>query len=282
MPVEAAPDSPVARLGVAEGSVAGVPATCEHQGVRSGDDAAGTRFGVGAGYAVYRGPSVDGSVHRHAAFQIAIAAGPGETGEVAMVDSGGLQHRAPALLVPPMLRHRLLRTQDLLVFFVDPHCAFADRLRERRGTGITAAPELRGLAEDDVRPAGARPSDELDPRLLAAMDIVSRQDLPMPELAAAVGLSPQRLRALARAQLGLPLVRWRLWLRLRRAAEALREGCPPAEAAVLGGFADQAHFTREMGEMIGLTPAAVAPVVRPARHGSGAARDVHGEGTRER
>lgn len=37
----------------------------------------------------------------------------------------------------------------------------------------------------------------------------------MPDAAAQVGLSPQRLRALARQQLGMPLSRWRV--RLSRA-----------------------------------------------------------------
>ncbi|MDX3227535.1 AraC family transcriptional regulator [Streptomyces sp. ME19-01-6] len=236
------------------------------------------RFAVGVGYALYRGPSADGSFHRHAAFQIAIAAGAAAGGEVGMVDSGDTCHRGAVLLVPPMVRHRMLPTEDQLTFFVDPHCAFADRLRRRCGPGITAAPELHELGEGDVRRAGARPSGELDPRLLAAMDTLADRDVPMPDLAAGVGLSPQRLRALARDQLGLPLVRWRLWLHLRRAAEALHEGRSPADAAVAGGFADQAHFTRQMRELIGLTPAAVLPVLRP----SSAARDVHRDRAAER
>jgi len=37
----------------------------------------------------------------------------------------------------------------------------------------------------------------------------------MPSLAATVELSPQRLRALARHQVGMPLARWRVWARLR-------------------------------------------------------------------
>nr|WP_225953685.1 helix-turn-helix domain-containing protein [Kibdelosporangium phytohabitans] len=84
----------------------------------------------------------------------------------------------------------------------------------------------------------------------------------MPGVAAAVGLSPQRLRALARQQLGMPLTRWRVWARLRRAAEALRDGQSLVDAAVTAGFADQAHLTRQMREMMGITPAAVLPILR--------------------
>lgn len=216
------------------------------------------RLSVGEGYAVYRGPTADSTSHRHAAFQIAIAVG----GEVAIVDASATHHRAVALVVPPMTRHRMLATAELLTFFIEPHCVFADRLRGRYADGITAAPELRDLREEDVGPASVRPSVELDPRLVEALNMLRDRTVAMPILAATVGLSPQRLRALARQQVGMPLARWRVWARLRRATEALRSGQPLADAAITAGFADQAHFTRQMREMMGLTPAAVLPALR--------------------
>ncbi|MCO6005143.1 helix-turn-helix domain-containing protein [Actinoallomurus purpureus] len=216
------------------------------------------RFAVGEGYAVYRGPTTDSAFHRHAAFQIAIAV----RGEVAMVDASATHHRAVALVVPPMARHRMLATVELLTFFVEPHCVFADRLRERCANGITAVPEMCDLREEDIGRAGVCPSSELDPRLVEALNTLRDRSVPMPSLAAMVGLSPQRLRALARHQVGMPLTRWRVWARLRRAAEELRAGRSPADAAITAGFADQAHLTRWMREMVGLTPAAVLPVLR--------------------
>ncbi|MCX5197892.1 AraC family transcriptional regulator [Streptomyces sp. NBC_00249] len=219
-------------------------------------------FAVGPGHAWYRGPSGHGGAHAHAAFQLALAVG-GEGGEVEMVDASGVHHRSAVLVVPPMVRHRLLPVPELLTFYVEPHCAFADRLRERCADGITAAPALRGLRVEEVRRATGQPSAVLDGRLVAALDVLARGRPAMPEVAASVGLSPQRLRALARRQLGMPLARWRIWQRLTGAAEALREGLPPAEAAAVGGFADQAHFTRQLREMTGLTPSAVLPALRP-------------------
>ncbi|MFI5506303.1 helix-turn-helix domain-containing protein [Mycobacterium sp. NPDC051804] len=216
------------------------------------------RFAIGEGYAVYRGPTTAGTLHRHAAFQIMIGIGD----EVGVVDAADVTHRAAALVVPPMQRHCLLATADVLTYFIEPHCAFADRLREHYGDGITAAPELLGLGEDDVRPAGIRGSDDLDPRLVDALNTLADSDIALPDLASEVGLSPQRLRALARQQLGMPLARWRVWTRLRRAAEALRRGQSLADAATEAGFADQAHLTRQMREMMGLTPAALLPIVR--------------------
>ncbi|MBB4913993.1 AraC family transcriptional regulator [Streptosporangium saharense] len=216
------------------------------------------RFAIGEGYAVYRGPTGDSTVHRHAAFQIAVAV----RGEISVVDASETCHRATALVVPPMERHRMLAAPDLLVFYVEPHCVFADRLRERYGNGVTAAPEMRDLREEDIGRAGAHPSGDLDPRLVEALDVLGERGVPMPVLAALVGLSPQRLRALARSQVGMPLTRWRVWVRLRRAAEALQAGRSPAEAALTAGFADQAHLTRGMREMMGLTPATVLALLR--------------------
>ncbi|MGW0854423.1 helix-turn-helix transcriptional regulator [Streptomyces sp. NPDC002690] len=226
------------------------------------------RFTIGEGYALYRGPMAPGSPHAHAAFQLAVAVGGGEVG---MVNEAGLLHHGPALVVSPMAPHRMVAPEpddprgpgaDLLTYFVDPQCAFADRLRARYGPGVVVAAELRGLREEEVRPDGARRSSTLDARLVAAMEAAADRNLSMPDLAARVGVSPQRLRALARAELGMPLPRWRMWARLRRAAEALVEGQSLAEAAVTGGFTDQAHFTRRMHEMLGVTPASVLPVLR--------------------
>ncbi|MFD7455419.1 helix-turn-helix domain-containing protein [Kitasatospora sp. NPDC059827] len=123
------------------------------------------------------------------------------------------------------------------------------------------------MTEEHVRPSGVLPSAEVDARLRAAMEALADDRVALPGLAAQVGLSPQRLRALARRQLGVPLARWRIWLRLARAADALGEGCTLAEAAVAGGFADQAHFTRQMREMTGLTPSQVLPVLRASGPG---------------
>jgi AraC-like DNA-binding protein len=219
-------------------------------------DAPVPSFVVGEGYAAYRGPAIDVVAHRHAAFQVAIAVG----GVVAIVDASGACHRGAALVVAPMARHRILADTDLLTFFVEPHCAFADRLRERCGDAVTAAPELHDLTEAQLRPA--RPSAALDPRLVAAMDAVTAPGASMPEVAARVDLSPQRLRALARRQLGMPLLRWRAWVRLGVAAEALRDGRSIADAAITGGFADQAHLTRWMREMMGLTPTVALAALR--------------------
>ncbi|OBK88928.1 helix-turn-helix domain-containing protein [Mycolicibacter sinensis] len=208
---------------------------------------------ISDGYAVYRGPVGGGPIHRHGAFQIVVAG----RGELAMVDVSGTRHQSAALVVSPMAPHRILPAPQLVTYFIEPHCLFADRLRRRYPAGIAAAPELGELSEQGVADACRRPSRELDARLVTALAMLADGTISIPNLAAAVGVSPQRLRALARQDLGMPLTRWRVWSRLRRAVEALQSGRALADAAVIAGFSDQAHFTRQMREMMGLTPALV-------------------------
>ncbi|MFI6921300.1 helix-turn-helix domain-containing protein [Nonomuraea spiralis] len=219
-----------------------------------------TRLVIGDGYAAYEGPSTDNSLHRHAAFQVTAAV----EGEVVVLDEHGTAHRGAALIIPPMMRHRMPGAPVVRIWFVEPQCSFASGLRERCGAGITPAADLRGLREEDVRPAGPpQSSGALDPRLRAAMEaLAAGGNLPISRAAEAAGLSPQRLRALARLHLGMPLARWRIWRRLTHAAHALAEGRSIAEAALDGGFADQAHFHRQLRDMLGLTPGTVLPLLR--------------------
>ncbi|TCC07972.1 hypothetical protein [Kribbella soli] len=126
------------------------------------------RFVIRDGYARYQGPVAGGTRHRHAAFQLAI--GP----EVAMVDDAGVCHRGPALVVPPMTWHRLLAADELLTYFIEPQCAFADRLREYDGIAVVKA--VDGLQDLDA--AAARASAGFDPRLVEAMGLTPTEVLP--------------------------------------------------------------------------------------------------------
>jgi AraC-like DNA-binding protein len=212
-------------------------------------------FVVGVGYAVYRGPTDDGHLHRHAAFQIAI----GASSALTVVDECGTRHRGGTLVVSPMARHRLLAASEVTTYLVEPHSRFADHLRASYPAGVASAPRLHGLREADISPES---SAALDPRLVEALHILETDELALPDIALRVGLSPPRLRALARAQIGMPLARWRVWTRLRRTAQAVQAGMSLADAATGAGFADQAHLTRQMREMMGLTPSSVLPLLR--------------------
>lgn len=77
------------------------------------------------------------------------------------------------------------------------------------------------------------------------------------ELQQIAHLSASRLQHLFKQQVGLPLRRYRLWLRIRRVIEQALTYNNLTEAAVSAGFTDSAHFSRIFKEMLGVPPSAI-------------------------
>lgn len=105
----------------------------------------------------------------------------------------------------------------------------------------------------------------LDTRLHNALDLL-RQDRSGPgavaRAARAVGLSDSRLRYFASTQMGPPLSQWIILRKLERASRAMACGADLTDAAADGGFSDQAHLSRMMRRMVGMTPGAAAVFLR--------------------
>lgn len=209
------------------------------------------------GCAYFEGSITENDAHKHTAFQLTV----GIDSDLAVHD-GSIWRRGPAFLVAPAVPHYFAAIRRVRIFYVEPHTVIAARWRARYREAICAVPELCSLTNAEVLEANR--TQIIDERLRKFMALVSESDhsCHLNTLAAGVGLSPQRLRALAQQQLGVPLRRWRAWERIKRAVEALSEGASLVAAAHIGGFADQAHFTRGMKAMFGLTPAAVQHLFR--------------------
>ena len=106
---------------------------------------------------------------------------------------------------------------------------------------------------DDLLPPSAWPEVLRESARLLLTDLA--HPLPLPDLATALGRAPRSLqRELARAGLGYaPLL---AELRCRAAAcWLLRSPATIAQIGFLCGYADQAHFTRDLRRRVGLTPA---------------------------
>lgn len=108
------------------------------------------------------------------------------------------------------------------------------------------------------------PDTALDARLNAALNLLvdTRANDAVAQAAQHVGLSPSRLRALAQAQLGVPLAPLVMWRKLERAGASIMTGAGLAEAALAGGFSDQAHFSRTMRRVFGITPGELSGLVQ--------------------
>ena len=97
-------------------------------------------------------------------------------------------------------------------------------------------------------------------RITAALDFISRRltaGIALRDVAAAVHLSPSRLRHLFVEETGVTLRGYVLWLRILRAVAAMMDGRTWTDAAHEAGFADSAHLSRTFRRMFGVTPAMI-------------------------
>ncbi|GHC45490.1 helix-turn-helix domain-containing protein [Streptomyces cinnamoneus] len=209
--------------------------------------------------------------HHHPVWKVVLPVG----GHVRIGREGHPPLAAAGLVVPPQLTHTCAVTSPYAALFIDPwHLRAgtglvrldADAVRrllaalgpsDADGLGA-AAGDLTAACSELIALTGAAPASRLDERVAHAVRTAA---LPGPdgsisELAAEVGLSPSRLRALVRESVGVPLVRLRQWGRLRNAVAGLPHASV-ASAAAAAGFADQAHLTRTSRTLLGRTPASL-------------------------
>jgi AraC-like DNA-binding protein len=159
----------------------------------------------------------------------------------------------------------------LWLIYVEPETPLARALCRGIDTRTVsqAPPPIAKTARRATSPAtwmaaleatSANDAARIDPRLAHALTALGDQPgtLAIAEAAARSRLSPSRLRVLARTQLGVPLATWLLWRKLIRAGQAIASGDTLADAATHAGFADQAHMSRAMRRMFGVTPRAAA------------------------
>ncbi|WP_339930601.1 helix-turn-helix domain-containing protein [uncultured Brevundimonas sp.] len=231
-----------------------------------------TDLALGDGWAAYTGPHADHLAHAHVATQLAVA----RSGSVRVVLGESRALSGPALIVGPGVQHRMTDEGGaVLLLYLETHTPLASRLLEliAPADAAVAPPSVSALLSLEAPPervvAALREGlgveeARLDPRLEAALLKASEDPTPgaIARAAGAVGLSPARLRVLARAQMQVPLSQWLLWRKLQRAGQEMARGAGLAQAAVAGGFADQAHLSRVTRRMFGVTPLQASGAVR--------------------
>lgn len=107
-----------------------------------------------------------------------------------------------------------------------------------------------------------------DPAIVQAASLLGDPAARTEDVAAQVGLSERQLRRRSHAAAGYGPKTLQRILRFQRFVRLLDAVAQPpdlAALAVLAGYADQPHLTRECAALSGLTPAALARVRRPAR-----------------
>ncbi|KQW46569.1 MULTISPECIES: helix-turn-helix domain-containing protein [unclassified Roseateles] len=219
-------------------------------------------FAFGDAWLVYRGASADNRCHSHAAVQLVAAADA-----LTVIDDAGQAFTSCGWAIRSGVRHRLEPSAALTLLLADPQSRLAAAvlallprapmapLPPALVATLAAASPLADLPALLARqlPLGV---GFVDPRLAAALAYLDHHAGGNAVAAAAEhgGLSPSRLRALAQAQFGVPMSKLLLWKKVRKAGLAMAGGASLVDAALAAGFADQAHLTRTMTEVVGLTP----------------------------
>lgn len=221
-----------------------------------------TKFIFENEYFVYYGPPGVNDLHRHAAYQIAVS----ENDVIQISDNDDNVVSGHILTVKPLTPHKIHCDGPILLIYLSPRSEYCATLHKHFTQSNIVAIDEQDLpfpigcsinavtkALDDIV---ATPKPGLDPRLLAALADLEKNLGKSSILTTAkrCNLSRSRLRALAREQLGIPLSTWLMWRKIVASNKALAAGQCFSEAALAGGFADQAHFSRTMKRMFGVTP----------------------------
>lgn len=222
--------------------------------------------------------------HAHHGIQISMSL-DGAQGRLLLrsgVDGAWTEYRAA--LVRPNRRHEFDgRGGSVAQIFVEPETVQGRSLLRRY-----AVDDITALPMEDIAPAlqrlGARYAQGGDdgalvaisqgivdtlagaerapasanPRIASAIAFISRRmmtPITLQDVAAAVHLSPGRLRHLFVQETGTTYRGYLLWLRINRAVVAMMEGRSWTDAAHEAGFADSAHLSRTFRRIFGISPA---------------------------
>ncbi|HEY0972986.1 MAG TPA: helix-turn-helix domain-containing protein [Solimonas sp.] len=107
----------------------------------------------------------------------------------------------------------------------------------------------------------ALPSPQADARVARACALIDEQPmdvLSMTQLAAAVGVSPSRLRALFQRELGCAPAQYARWASAWKAIRRWRKGARLTDLAMDAGFHDLPHIHRSIKALFGMNPSSIA------------------------
>jgi AraC-like DNA-binding protein len=203
--------------------------------------------------------------HRHGAPVLLI----GLSGPIDVEVAGAPRERCRSALVAPDVDHVLdPRGERVAVLYLEPDAPEFAAVRDLAGGGaawnvatlpVDRAGFERRLVQFDVdgllrRTRGTTIDRRIAGTLPAMRTHVARDRA---ALAGDAALSASRFNHLFREETGVSFRRYRLWTRLRGAIRSVGATRTLTDAAMHGGFADAAHFSRVFRDMFGLTPSTV-------------------------
>jgi len=220
-------------------------------------------------HVLYVGALIASSRHMHHAGQVMWA-----PGGLDVEDEDGTHRCVTTHLVPPDTSHSHGATAAAAVLWVDRDDLAWDRLKTSqdlsRGLSATIgarlseplspkeALEVARALLDVVAPDGMRahaPQHPAVKRMCTLLDsTASEREISVTQLAQQSGLSMRQLRHRFTEELGINPRAYLRWRRLRRAVASIERGATLTQAALEGGFADSAHFSRVFQAQFGMAP----------------------------
>jgi len=220
-------------------------------------------FVIGRSFAAYFGQTVDNTPHQHAAIQLVL----GARSTPSIFDDQMARYDGNQILIRPMVMHSLQCSSEVAVIYIEPQSTIGRDLIDLAGPEDVSilTSDLDGLLAsrepDQILSLFQSKSDvhyeQIDCRLSRVIHMLesANPSMTISEAAEQCFTSVSTIRMLARKQMGIPLSTWLIWRKLSKASKALANGANLSQAANDGGFSDQAHFSRTMRRMFGISPA---------------------------
>jgi AraC-like DNA-binding protein len=225
---------------------------------------------------LYVGPGIDTTFHRnHAAVWLSTC-----EGELAVTLADGTRLQGSGVFLPSGTEYATaMAAEGIAALFWEPesasYAAAMARLDEAPRT-YTCPLSNRDAAEKLRSPVTTL--DEADALLAAMFGVSLKMRLPDPPidsrvaqalaqlreapeqydsldaLADTVHLSPSRFAHVFKEEIGVPVRRYLLWLKMRKALDEAIAGHSLTTAALSSGFSDAAHLSRTVRSMMGIAP----------------------------
>jgi AraC-like DNA-binding protein len=232
---------------------------------------------MGLGWVFFMGAAGDTCPHAHHAIQVLLADAPKRV----WTSQRGWQE-VRGLMIGPDLAHALAPgAERVTLIYVEPESESGARLRLALSEGVRELTDAERIAiqleadpatqPDRVLVHALEPGVESEPasrpdpvidRIIASIPSRLERPVSAAQLAEAAGLSASRFQHRFRARTGLALRPYLRWRRLLIAMAAVMHGESLTDAALSGGFADAAHFTRTVRRHFGITPGMMAALGR--------------------
>ncbi len=234
------------------------------------------------GKALFRGNVVDNTTHQHHAAQIVISI---KKDFKLFYDNKWSIHRG--VIIAPDVPHQLLSSDHRqLLLLIDHETKIAKRLSEKllKGSNVKSLDDFlarTGFKElisrdhnfschqanilfnkiiDFLLGSEEVSSPAIDSRIKKALDIMKGLHIKKAstkEIARSVCLSESRFIHLFSEQIGIPVRRYLLWLRIAEGITNIVDDPSLTDAAHNLGFADSAHFSRTFRRIFGMKPSKI-------------------------